>query len=284
MKQSPHARKPLLALRCFALFLAAIVVFGTHDGEAADVGPLYLGPVAPLQGPIHLQARPNGAAFCTLRQRLVTDDGDPSSQVVTFETRVEGTADAAVLVQTVRGHQDTATSPATFGYQHRMTLAPTGLAVAAEARAIPGFPIDAAELRRSALDGEVDIRDAIFSGRTFTQDETLNRTPQATFRFLKPVIPRDLDLDAQVDRRDQSHVAGLVSSPDGRQSILFEIDAQMTTVRRAGATDTVFKGQLVVDRTTGLVAGEDWIARITKTSTDPFELITSVRCSVESEG
>ncbi len=249
-----------------------------------ESAPLYVGPVETITDPVPLQVRPNSRAGCILRQNLLSAEDTAPSQVVTFDTHVEGTEDAAVLIQTVKGRETTATSPPTFGYQHRMTMNAAGIPVETEARAIPEFPIAASTLREAALDGEVDIRDALFSGRSFRQGDPVNRTPEETFRFLKPVIPRDLGLDALVDQREQSRVAGLVTTPQGRRALLLTIDTQMTTVRRSGATDTVLQGQVVIDLTTGLVAGEDWTARITKTSTDPFELVTTVRCTLESLG
>lgn len=284
MKQTPQVRnRPSPGLTAAPIF--AVVLFSATPSQAADVTPLFQGEVAPITDPAPIRVRPNGGAFCVLHQRLISDEDDaPDAQIVTFDTGVEGTDAAAVVVQTVKGHRESAESPPIFGYQHRMTLDANGRPVATEARAIPGFPIDAETLRKAVLDGDVDIRDAIFFGRVFKQDDLLNRTPEETFRFLKPVIPQDLDLDALVDRRDQSRVAGIVSDPEGRRSLLFQIDAQMTTVRRSGATDTVFKGQVLVDLATGLMAGENWTARIDKTSTAPFELVTHVRCTLQPAG
>ena len=262
------------------LLLASLGLTGVAHG--AEEAPLFQGAVQKISEPVQLKIRPNSRAVCTLHQRFVSEDEAPSTQVITFETHVERGEDTALLVQTVKGYKRTSESPAVFGYQHRMTIAADGLPTGAEARAIPEFPIPAKALRQAALDGNVDIRDAIFSGRTYEQDEALNRTLEETFRFLKPVIPRDLDLDTLVDRRDRSRAAGLVTTTGGRRALLFEIDAQMTTVRRSGATDTVLQGQVLVDVLTGLVAGEDWTARIDKTSTDPFELITKVRCANKS--
>ena len=284
MMQSPlRLNRSTFGLAAAPLLVAALCA--ASPSEAADVEPLFHGEIAPLTDPVPIQVRLNGAASCVLHQRLISDeDEEPEAQIVTFETSVAATDAATVVVQTVKGHKESAESPPTFGYQHRMTLDADGRPVATEARAIPGFPIDAETLRQAALDGDVDIRDAIFFGRRFKQGELLNRTPEETFRFLKPVIPQDLDLDALVDRRDKSRVAGIVSDPDGRRGVLFEIDAQMTTVRRSGATYTVFKGQVLIDLETGLLAGEDWTARIDKTSTDPFELVTSVRCTLQPAG
>ena len=278
MMQSPlhrNLRRAGLVLVLMSVGLAS-VAYGAEDG------PLFVGAAAEISEPVEIKIRPNGRATCTLHQHFVSEEEAPSSQVITFETHVEGDDDAVILVQTVKGYEETSNSPAVFGYQHRMTMSADGLPTGTEARAIPGFPISAKALRQAALDGEVDIRDAIFSGRTYAQDEVLNRTPEETFRFLKPVIPRDLDLDALVDRRDQSRAAGLVTTTNGHRALLFEIDAQMTTVRRSGATDTVLQGQVLVDLASGLIAGEDWTAQIDKTSTDPFELITTVRCTLES--
>lgn len=277
MMQSPlhrNLRRAGLVLVLMSVGLAS-VAYGAEDG------PLFVGAAAEISEPVEIKIRPNGRSTCTLHQRFVSEEEAPSSQVITFETHVEGDDDAVLLVQTVKGYENTSDSPPVFGYQHRMTMA-DGLPTGTEARAISGFPISAKALRQAALDGEIDIRDAIFSGRSYAQDEVLNRTPEETFRFLKPVIPRDLDLDTLVDRRDQSRAAGLVTTADGRPALLFEIDTQMTTVRRSGATDTVLQGQVLVDVATGLIAGEDWTARIDKTSTEPFELITTVRCTLES--
>jgi hypothetical protein len=280
--QSP-SRKNLWCRRVVrTLVLTSVGLTGVAHG-AEEAPPLFLGAVEKISEPVQLKIRPNSRAACTLHQRFVSEEEAPSSQVITFETHVQGGDDTALLVQTVKGYEGTSESPAVFGYQHRMTIAADGLPTGTEARAIPEFPISAKALRQAALDGDIDIRDAIFSGRTYVQDEPLNRTPEETFRFLKPVIPRDLDLDTLVDRRDRSRAAGLVTTTGGRRALLFEIDAQMTTVRRSGATDTVLKGQVLVDVATGLVAGEDWTARIDKTSTDPFELITKVRCTRESD-
>jgi hypothetical protein len=280
MMQSPHRRN--LSCAASALVFASLVM--TNPARSAEDRPLFVGAVQEISEPAQLKIRPNARSSCTLHQRFISEEEAPSSQVITFETHVEGDDKAVLVVQIVKGFDGSADAPAIFGYQHRMTMAADGSPTGTEARAIPEFPISASALRQSALDGNVDIRDAIFSGRTYGQNEVLNRTPEETFRFLKPVIPRDIDLDALVDRRDQSRAAGLVTTAKGRRALLFEIDTQMTTVRRSGATDTVFQGQVVVDIATGLIAGEDWTARIDKTSTDPFELITTVRCALDSGG
>ena len=261
------------------LLLTSLVLTGTAHGSNEE--PLFLGSVGKISEPVQLRIRPNSRAVCILHQRFVSEEEAAPPQVITFKTHVRGSEDAALLVQTVKGYEGTSELPAKFGYQHRMTFTADGVPTGTEARAIPGFPITAKALRQAALDGHIDIRDAIFSGRTYIQDEVLNRTPEETFRFLKPVIPRDLDLNPLVDRRDKSRAAGLVTTTGGRRALLFEIDAQMTMVRRSGATDTVVQGQVLVDMDTGLVAGEDWTARVDKTSTNPFVLITKVRCAIE---
>ena len=122
MKQTPQVRnRPSPGLTAAPIF--AVALFSATPSQAADVTPLFQGEVAPITDPAPIRVRPNGGAFCVLHQRLISDEDDaPEAQIVTFDTGVEGTDAAAVVVQTVKGHRESAESPPIFGYQHRMTL------------------------------------------------------------------------------------------------------------------------------------------------------------------
>ncbi|MDA0366957.1 MAG: hypothetical protein O3C65_07845 [Proteobacteria bacterium] len=263
------------------LISSALPVFFLVASATAEDNPgLFEGAVRELGEPIHIQARPAWMSACVLRQTVRSQDDEPAQQIVTFDTHVEGNADSSILVQTVAGHEGSEDSPATFGYQHRVTMDRSGVPVSTEARAIAGFPIATATLRQAALDGKVDIRDSIFSGRTFRQGDPINRNAEETFRFLKPVLPRDLTMDALVEHKDESRVVGLIDSSGGRPTLLFRVDIDSTTMRRSSATNTVLRGSLLLDVESGLIAGEDWSVRIDRTSEDPFEIVTKVDCSL----
>ncbi len=257
-----------------------LVALTGAPAEARDIAESFTGNVRELQTPIHIQAKPRWKSSCVLRQSAGTTGESPPQQFVTFETYIEGAPEAAVIVQTVTGHEESVESPALFGYQHRVTLGPSGLPVETEARAIDGFPISKRDLRQAALDGKVDIRDSIFSGRTFGQGDLVNRRAEETFRLLKPVLPRNLSMDTMVDHSDESRLIGLVESEQGRPTLLFRLDIDSTNVRRSSATNTVLRGHLFVDVESGLLAGEDWSAQIDRTSENPFEIVTKVDCSI----
>ena len=265
----------LVSLACLVLIAPAFV-----SPEATGGADPFFGNVKELKEPIHVQARPRWKSSCLLQQTVETIDDSAVKQFVTFDTVVEGTRDTAVIVQTVKGHEDALESPALFGYQHRMTLDPSGIPVATEARAVEGFPISNRDLRQAALDGKVDIRDSIFSGRTFAPGDLINHRAEETFRFLKPVLPRNLSMDTMVDHSDESRLVGLIESDQGRPMLLFRLDIDTTNVRRSSATNTVLRGHLFLDIESGLLAGENWSARIDRTSEKPFEIMTKVECSV----
>ncbi|NQV81560.1 MAG: hypothetical protein HQ495_13470 [Alphaproteobacteria bacterium] len=259
---------------------AVLVLLSAATATAEDSASLFEGAFRDVAEPIHIQAKPAWMSACVLRQTISSQNDEPGQQIVTFDTHVEGDMNAATLVQTVAGHEGSEESPPKFGYQHRVTLDRSGAPVSTEARAVAGFPIPIATLRQAALDGNVDIRDSIFSGRTFRQGDLINRNAEETFRFLKPVLPRNLTMDTLVEHKDDSRLVGLIDSSEGRPSLLFRIDIDSTTIRRSSATNTVLRGHLMLDVESGLIAGEDWSVRINRTSEDPFEIVTKIGCSV----
>lgn len=264
----------------FACLVLVAPAFASSEAPGG-VDPFF-GNFKELKGPIHVRARPGWKSTCLLEQTVETVEDLAAKQFVTFDTVVEGTPDAAVIIQTVKGHEDTLESPALFGYQHRITLDPSGVPVATEARAIEGFPISNRDLRQAALDGKVDIRDSIFSGRTFVLGDLINHRAEETFRFLKPILPRNLSMDTMVDHSDSSQLVGLIESDQGRPTLLFRLDTDTTNVRRSSATNSVLRGHLLLDIESGLIAGEKWSARIDRTSEKPFEIVTKVECFVGS--
>lgn len=233
----------------------------------------------PLSAPVEIRVTPGWQATCTLRQELRSDDDSDAQQIVTFDTHVEGEETAPILVQVVRGFGDSTDGPPEFGYEHRMTMNRDARPVAAEARAIRGFPISARALRDAAENGRVDIRDAIFTGRIFRQDAPINLAPEETFRFLRPVIPRGTRVAELIDQQDQTRVIGEVTIND-RRTLVTTIDVTATTARRAGVTDIAMSGWLLLDQESGLISGERWTARILKTATEAFELDTEITCAV----
>ncbi len=239
---------------------------------------------APLTSAITTRASPGWSSACVLRQAVVEQGEEAQVEFVTFDTIVEGKEESATLVQVVRGRDGGPEGSPLFGYEHRLTLNETGRPTDAKARAIEGFPIAPRVLQKAAADGRVDIRDAIFSGRRFSQDQALNSSAAETFRLLAPVMPRDTKLREIVEHTDESHIAGGVPLDDGSTGIAVRLDASATAVRRAGATQVSMAGWLLLHRESGLIAGENWTARVVRTSNEPFELVTKITCDVAPVG
>jgi len=259
--------------------LLALLVFGLPLSATAET-PDLPGPVTPLQETVSLGATFGWQSACVLRQDVTSEGREHPAQFVTFDTWVEGAPGTPILVQVVRGRDGKPDGPVTFGYEHRLTLSASGVPVAAEARAIDGFPIAADVLHDAAASGRVDIRDAIFSGRSFGQDTELNASAEATFRFLAPVMPQGTRLRELVDHKDRTKVAGLITLGDGSQGLALAIDATATTVRRSGVTEVTMDGWLVLHRESGLIAGEAWTASVLKSTSEPFDLTTKITCDV----
>lgn len=237
-------------------------------------------PASPLEQPLSVSATPGWQSACILRQDLRESGRDAATSFVTFDTRIEDTDHGPLLVQVVKGRGAVADSAPTFGYEHRLLMGDDGTPVAVEARAIDGFPIAPEVLRDAAERGRVDVRDAIFSGRTFVQNGPINESVEATFRFLKPVLPADTRLREIVDHEDRSHVMGVVRDANGRTSIAIAVAAGLTAVRRSGVHQVSVSGWLTVDTESGLISGEEWSARVVKTQTEPFELETKITCKL----
>lgn len=263
-------------------WLGPLAIAANLAAQPAQAAPdlAMLGELTPLSAPVELRVVPGWQSACTLRQQLESEQDERAQQVVTFDTHVEGDDQGPILVQIVKGYgeSDPGGTPL-YGYEHRMTMNARARPISAEAKAIDGFPIPNAALREAAQAGRVDIRDAIFSGRLFHQNDVINPIAEETFRFLKPVIQRGTRVGDLVHREDRSRVVGSVFR-QGRLTLVVAIDVTATTARRAGVTDITVAGWLLIDRESGLIAGERWTAKVLKTGTEPFDLQTEISCVV----
>lgn len=266
--QNGRMRITLLLAMAVALVLPAHARSGSPDFPATS----------PLDQPLSIRATPGWQSACILRQDVHEPGRETLVSYVSFDTRIESSEHGPLLIQVVRGRGETPNSKPTFGYEHRLLMGADGKPIAVEARAIEGFPIDPDTLREAAVRGRVDIRDAVFSGRTFAQDDKINDTIEATFRFLKPVLPADTRIREIVDHEDRSRVLGIATDAKGRAILVVEIAAGLTAVRRSGVHQVYVSGWLTVDAESGLISGEDWSARVVKTQTEPFELETKITC------